>query len=51
MDFTDNEKEILKLMFNLINALIDAQDGYLHINNDIVSRSEVYYLEQKLGIE
>ena len=51
IEFTDNEKDFLTLLFNIGNKIIEAADGYYEINNESFDRDDLFRLAEKLKIE
>lgn len=50
-NFTDIEKKFLVLLFKIGYNILDAQDGFMSIDNEYFSRNELYELTEKLGID
>lgn len=48
---TDEEKEILRVMFRNMNEIIDLGDGYLDIHGESFDRNDLFDLAEKLGVE
>lgn len=51
MEFTDNEKGFLTLLFNIGNEIIEAAGGYYEINYESFGRGDLFQLAEKLKIE
>lgn len=51
MEFTDNEKGFLTLLFNIGNEIIEAAGGYYEINYESFDRGDLFRLAEKLKIE
>jgi len=51
IELTDEEKEILEVMFRNMKEFIDLCDGCLDIHGEIFRRNDLFYLAEKLGVE
>ena len=52
IEFTDNEKEYLTLLFKIGNLIIEAEDGCFNpLSMNCIDRNEFFNLSDKLGIE
>lgn len=52
MEFTDKEKNILKIMIDLSYSLLDMINALeLKGEGDYVDRDDLYHLAEKLGID
>ena len=51
IEFTDIEKEFLKLLFNIGNKIIETANGYYEINYESFDRGDLFRLAEKLNIE
>ena len=51
IELTDEEKEILKVMFRNMNEVFDLCDGYLDIHGEIFRSNDLFNLAKKLGVE
>ena len=50
MEFTENEKTILKIMFTNYHNLLNEVE-YLYMNGECFSHNDLFYLAEKLGID
>ena len=48
--FTEQEQQVLKMMFKMFSAIIDPCE-YLLINNDTFDCNDLYHLKEKIGIQ
>ena len=51
IELTDEEKEILRVMFRNMNEVIDLCDGYIDIHGEIFNENDHFDLAKKLGVE
>lgn len=52
IELTDEEKEILRVMFRNMNEVIDLCDGYIDIHGkSYFYRNDLFDLAEKLGVE
>ena len=51
IELTDEEKEILRVMFRNMNEVIDLCDGYIDIHGEIFNENDLFDLAKKLGVE
>ena len=51
MELNDLEKKVLAMLFSMGSTVIEAQDGYIEIDNESFSRNDLFNLACKLGIE
>ena len=50
-DYTDIEKEFLRMLFNIGNTIIETANGYYEINYESFDRNDLFQLAEKVGIE
>lgn len=51
MEFTENEKEFLALMFKQYNLLLDVDCDGLFLTNGYFNNNDLFELAEKLGIK
>lgn len=50
-NFTDVEKKFLALLFKIGYNILDAQDGFMSIDNEYFAKNDLYELAEKLRID
>ena len=50
MNFTNEEKEFLKMLFNIGQSIINAQDGFFDFDGVSFSENDFFELKEKLGV-
>lgn len=54
MEYTEMEKLLLKMMFDIVNSMASLQGGYLDFTSQelgYMSETDIYKLKDKLGVE
>ena len=54
MEYTNNEKALLKMLFELTFTFVNSQDGYLNFTSnggEYMSENEIFALKEKLGFD
>lgn len=49
--FTEKEMIVLSMMFQIVQNVLNAQDGYMEIKHNSFDGNDLYDLAQKLGID
>ena len=49
-ELNDKEKKVLKMMFRMLNEVVEACGGYVEIDYDCFDGNDLYNLFEKLGI-
>ena len=54
MEYTESEKLLLKMLFNIVDSILLLQGGYLDLTAQglgYMNEKEIYDLRDKLGVE
>lgn len=51
VEFTENEKNVLNMMFTICKTIIEAQGGYMEIDYESFGKKDLFNLSEKLGID
>ena len=51
IEYTEKESKILKLMFSLLDTILQAGNGYFDIDYESFSRGDLFNLAEKIGVE
>lgn len=51
IEFTNNEKQFLTMLFKIGKEFLDSCNGYIDIDYVTFNNNDLFYLAEKLGID